>query len=441
MDPDEQRPSRNEKPTLFFENTLRPAAAASQFPSESEIKTFLVNIAEQGIGYYEEALRDKGKDASVYTGGGGAILSCLKLSQCGALSHSERVAYFERGALLFDFLYRDYTEGALRLHGPSFLCGSSGFCVLGAMISKLRGEHEKQKQFINLLLSIPHNTEHSCELMYGKAGLLFSYLMARRNLGTEVVSKERCVEIIDSIYMQCTEYVKKNLHLYHPQLLMCEWHGKPYLGGAHGICGILLILLYCKEDGLLDESEYAKDIEERLLFSVKYVVSIQETNGNFPSSSPPSNSSPSKLVQWCHGAPGIVPLLCRYMKVYGNQLLDNSPLEAALACVWARGLLTKGFGLCHGLSGNGYAFLLAGRTLAELRGEAVSEYRKYLAMSREFLRFAMEDAARFKQLLMVPNRPFSLYEGLCGLVCFTADILQPKKASFPGYELNWGLFL
>lgn len=35
-------------------------------------------------------------------------------------------------------------------------------------------------------------------------------------------------------------------------------------------------------------------------------------------------------------------------------------LEAARQCadvVWKRGILTKGFGLCHGMAGNGYAFL------------------------------------------------------------------------------------
>lgn len=39
---------------------------------------------------------------------------------------------------------------------------------------------------------------------------------------------------------------------------------------------------------------------------------------------------------------------------------DHRYLEAAAACgevVWERGLLYKGYGLCHGVSGNAYTFL------------------------------------------------------------------------------------
>ncbi len=39
---------------------------------------------------------------------------------------------------------------------------------------------------------------------------------------------------------------------------------------------------------------------------------------------------------------------------------DEVYLEAALGCgevVWRRGLLRKGYGLCHGVSGNSYTFI------------------------------------------------------------------------------------
>ena len=39
---------------------------------------------------------------------------------------------------------------------------------------------------------------------------------------------------------------------------------------------------------------------------------------------------------------------------------DRHYLDAAAACgevVWERGLLYKGYGLCHGVSGNAYTFL------------------------------------------------------------------------------------
>ena len=30
-----------------------------------------------------------------------------------------------------------------------------------------------------------------------------------------------------------------------------------------------------------------------------------------------------------------------------------------------------------------------------------------------------------------PDRPFSLYEGWAGAVCFLTDLLQPEKAEYP----------
>ena len=39
---------------------------------------------------------------------------------------------------------------------------------------------------------------------------------------------------------------------------------------------------------------------------------------------------------------------------------DQRYLEAAIGCgevVWRRGLLRKGYGLCHGVAGNAYTFL------------------------------------------------------------------------------------
>ena len=44
------------------------------------------------------------------------------------------------------------------------------------------------------------------------------------------------------------------------------------------------------------------------------------------------------------------------VQVYG----DEKYLTAAKKCcdvIWKRGFLQKGYGLCHGIAGNGYAFL------------------------------------------------------------------------------------
>ena len=54
---------------------------------------------------------------------------------------------------------------------------------------------------------------------------------------------------------------------------------------------------------------------------------------------------------------GIVYMLARAYKYFG----DEKYLQACLRCgelTWQKGLLLKGPGICHGIAGSGYVFLL-----------------------------------------------------------------------------------
>ena len=64
------------------------------------------------------------------------------------------------------------------------------------------------------------------------------------------------------------------------------------------------------------------------------------------------------LVQWCHGAAGIVTAMAMTPKndSSNSNLLDEL-LEKTGELVWQAGPLVKGSNICHGTSGNGYAFL------------------------------------------------------------------------------------
>lgn len=75
--------------------------------------------------------------------------------------------------------------------------------------------------------------------------------------------------------------------------------------------------------------------------------------------------------------------------------------------IWHRGLLRKGPGLCHGVSGNGYAFLL----LYRLTHDEV-----LLQRAKTFAIIMMEP--KFEQLANTPDSPFSLYEGWAGALCY-----------------------
>ena len=117
-------------------------------------------------------------------------------------------------------------------------------------------------------------------------------------------------------------------------------------------------------------------------------------------------------VQWCHGSPGIVATAAPY--------LDEELLLAGAELVWQAGAHRdeKGFGLCHGTAGNGYALLKAfGRTGDEL----------WLDRARRFAVHALGQVER------TPGR-YSLFTGDLGVALFAASCLDADPR-FP--VLDW----
>lgn len=164
--------------------------------------------------------------------------------------------------------------------------------------------------------------------------------------------------------------------------------------------------------------------------AAKSLLQMPCPSGNFPSSLGKKTDS---LVQWCHGAPGFIPLLC-YLGNHHNVMENTSQhkpptvsyahlAKQASECIWERGLLTKGMGLCHGISGNAYAFLTLYRYDKE---------EAHLNKARAFASFIMDS---WEQLIDLPDRSASLYEGAAGAVCFLIDVINPHASKFPGFEL------
>lgn len=148
---------------------------------------------------------------------------------------------------------------------------------------------------------------------------------------------------------------------------------------------------------------------------------LQETDGNFPIAlgSDRQRNTEKRLVHWCHGAPGLIYLLAKaYLLFKEKRYLEACRKAADL--LWQKGLLRKGSGICHGIAGNGYAFL----TLFHLTKE-----QKYLYRAVKFIEFF--DTDEFQNDSRVPDRPDSLYEGNAGTICFLCDMLHAESASFP----------
>jgi hypothetical protein len=120
-------------------------------------------------------------------------------------------------------------------------------------------------------------------------------------------------------------------------------------------------------------------------------------------------------LQWCYGAPGILAAAGDY--------LDEDLVLAAAELIWQAGpsSMEKGSGICHGTSGNGYAFL----KVFERTGEEL-----WLDRARRFAMHALGQIERRER------GRYSLWTGDVGVALFAADCIEAA----PGYPIleTWG---
>lgn len=161
--------------------------------------------------------------------------------------------------------------------------------------------------------------------------------------------------------------------------------------------------------------------------TIDFYLTLQDHAGNFPCAMDETgNNARHELVHFCHGAPGAVYLFAKAFKLYK----DDKYLQACIKCgdlVWTKGLLRKGPGICHGVAGSGYVFLIINQLLE-------GRDPKHVYRATKFAEFV--DNPQFLREARRPDNPYSLYEGWAGTVCYLMDLLQPDTAEFPFFNLN-----
>jgi hypothetical protein len=121
---------------------------------------------------------------------------------------------------------------------------------------------------------------------------------------------------------------------------------------------------------------------------------------------------------------GIIYLFAKAHLLWPSDGRYLSACERFAELTWRQGLLKKGPGICHGVAGSGYVFLLMYRITGELR---------YLYQANKFAEFLQDP--EFLKGARTPDSPWSLYEGAAGTVCFVVDLMQPQKAEFPFFDV------
>lgn len=292
----------------------------------------------------------------------------------------------------------------------TFLCGRAGVCALGAVVAKHAGDQQLLDYYLTQFKKIKLSRGLPDELLYGRAGFLWACLFLNKHIGEGTIPSTTTRQVVDDIISNGRELGKKG-----KCPLMFEWYGEKYLGAAHGLAGIMHVLM----DMDLKPDE-AQDVKGTL----KYMIKNRFPGGNYPVSE--EDRKRDALVHWCHGAPGIVLTLAKAAKVFGDKEFLEAVTESA-EVVWNRGLL-KRVGICHGISGNTYVFL----TLYRL-----TDNTEYLYRAKAFACFLLDQAHKLisKGEMHGGDRPYSLFEGMGGLAYLFLDMIEPSEARFPAYEL------
>lgn len=368
---------------------------------------------------------------------------------------------------------------------PSFIIGQAGVHALRAVVADETGDQTQRDTSISLLEAfagspILTSAYTPSEVLYGRAGYLYACAFVNKTAGEVLIAPSVLKPVAGEILAvgRAGALALRQQGVTDGPPLMFDWHQTRYLGAAHGLTGIVQMLLLHKQ--LLNPGDWAD-----VLASLDWLIRRSRyPSGNYASSL--DGSGRDRLVQWCHGATGAALTLVTAYEVTGSEAYLKAA-RAACDVVWARGLLRKA-GLCHGIAGNLYAFLALRRAelLAVRRNHAdgaEGRAERALHRARAFGAFlvlgpALGNAgggsgpagagggsgsgsgssinmpssgvhggspgeppqAHWRALVASGemhggDRPASLFEGAAGVAYALEDLLHPDAARFPGYEL------
>jgi hypothetical protein len=277
---------------------------------------------------------------------------------------------------------------------------------------KLSPSEDKANQILH---SIHKNDSQPIrELMWGIAGsMLAAYFMYQ---WTREIRWQEVFKLQASLLLREWKPFGEAGYLWMIDLYGSE---RQWLGPVHGFASNLTPLLIGRS--LLTEREF-QDISTKAMMTVVQTSMTEDNGANWPAVYDPARAnSTSNLVQYCHGAPGMVTALAMLPKRIDLQF--DRILEQGGELTWQAGPLKKGSNLCHGTGGNGYAFLkLFIRT----------ENQMWLDRARAFAMEAIEQYRLSQQLYRQLRYP--LWTGDIGLAIYLWDCLE-ARAQFPTIDI------
>lgn len=280
-------------------------------------------------------------------------------------------------------------------------CGAAGVAYALSRLGSTRDWIGEARGFLDIYIASPETGARIPSLMVGEVGIravanLDDYDLIAANIENPALDwvwgAAGTMLPALTMFERTGEQRWRELYDLNAAHLVANLDGKD-LGAAHGFAGRMYALLRGGGD------QTARAIKTLRATAIRdgELVNWQDDD--------------KRLVQWCHGAPGMITSLSR---------LPREPELDALfvgggELIWRAGPLAKGPGLCHGTAGNGYALL----ALAERTGDS-----RWLDRARRFAIHALGQVRAAREAYGVGR--YSLWTGDLGVALLLQDCLTGR---------------
>lgn len=338
---------------------------------------------------------------SIYFGAAGVLWALNRLRQMGVVA--------DVGDLAPPLAVAQHRNVDWFAGGPYPQHASLSFGDLGILLARMRVTPQAELVDQIYACAARNNVLPTVELMWGLPGSMLACVLMRDlavDSRFEDLFRTQAARLLSELE-ETADGPIWNQDLYGQR--------RRLLSAVHGFAGNGSALLAGWD--WLDDSQRST-ITGALARTVAATAVRSDAGVNWPASLPPSEAP--VLCQHCHGAPGIVTALADApfsIPTFDRSLRDGGEF------IWQAGPLTKGASLCHGTSGNGYAFL----KLHRRTGDPV-----WLERARAFAMVAI-DQVRESRAALGRGR-YSLWTGDIGTALFLHGCVTDDPA-FPTIDV------
>ena len=311
----------------------------------------------------------------LYNGAAGSIWALMQLQQRNSHSPAQDFTRYmdtlinKQAASLAEY----DPKANIQADAPGYLLGYAGIHLLRWKLTHDTNVLDSLEDSIKSNITNPIH-----ELMWAAPGTMLCAWFLYRETGQQ----RWCDLYRESAAYLFTTWEFDSLHQCYIWVQQLYGQSAIHLGLVHGFAGNVFALIQGMQ--LLSDEQQQQLISRTENTIIKTAKTEADLANWLPclGESRPGRGQP--LVQFCHGAPGIVLGVAHLWTLASEEF--KKVLINAGNLIWKAGPLKKPWGLCHGTAGNGYVFL----KLYQLTGDKIWHERA--------LQFAMHAIQQYETM-------------------------------------------